>query len=87
MVENAFGILSAKWYIFHRPMETKVSTSIIVVKAACVLHNFLIERNFEHINYPVEEQREHGFENFLPNRVSRIKNSRIRTLARIRTLC
>ncbi|KAI5636938.1 DDE superfamily endonuclease domain-containing protein [Phthorimaea operculella] len=67
VVENAFGILSAKWYIFHRPMETKVTTSITVVNAACVLHNFLIERNSEHVNYPVEEQREHEFEDLLPN--------------------
>lgn len=41
VVENAFGILSAKWYILHRPMGTKVSTSIIVVKAAlCITQLF-----------------------------------------------
>ncbi|CAK1600108.1 unnamed protein product [Parnassius mnemosyne] len=67
VVENAFGILSSKWYIFHRPMETKVTTSITVVKAACVLHNFLIERKAEHINNPIEEQFEHALEDFSLN--------------------
>lgn len=41
VVENAFGILAQKWRIFYRPMETKVSTSILIVNTACVLHNFL----------------------------------------------
>lgn len=38
VVENAFGILARKWRIFYRPLETKLKTSIAIVKAACVLH-------------------------------------------------
>ncbi|XP_050497834.1 uncharacterized protein LOC126878998 [Diabrotica virgifera virgifera] len=41
VVENAFGILAQKWRIFYRPMETKIDTSILIVKTACILHNFL----------------------------------------------
>ena len=41
VVENAFGILVQKWRIFLRPIATKVETTILTVKTACVLHNFL----------------------------------------------
>nr|XP_022902634.1 protein ALP1-like [Onthophagus taurus]XP_022911228.1 protein ALP1-like [Onthophagus taurus] len=41
VVENAFGILSQKWRIFLKPITTKVETTILIIKTACVLHNFL----------------------------------------------
>jgi len=41
VVENAFGILAQKWRIFLRPIETKVEKTILIVKTACILHNFL----------------------------------------------
>lgn len=41
IVENAFGILAQKWRIFYRPIELSVGTTILLVKTACVLHNFL----------------------------------------------
>lgn len=41
VVENAFGILVQKWRIFLRPIPTKVETTILIVKTACILHNFL----------------------------------------------
>ena len=44
-VECAFGILSNKWRIFHRPLNLKYSNCISVIKAACVLHNFVRERD------------------------------------------
>lgn len=45
VVENAFGILAQKWRIFLRPIETETSTTIVIVRAACVLHNYLITKN------------------------------------------
>lgn len=41
VVENAFGILTQKWRIFLRPIESDVHTTVHVVKAACCLHNFI----------------------------------------------
>lgn len=40
-VECAFGILSSRFRVFRRPFESKVDTVRNVVKAACVLHNYL----------------------------------------------
>lgn len=49
-VECAFGILANKWRIFHRPLDVSVDFADIVVKACCILHNFVRRRdgyNFE----------------------------------------
>lgn len=61
VVENCFGILAQKWRIFHRPMEAKRSTLTVIVKAACILHNYL-RSNSRNVHYdntlltPVTEQ-------------------------------
>lgn len=41
VVENVFGILTQKWRIFLRPIESDIQTTVHVVKAACCLHNFI----------------------------------------------
>jgi hypothetical protein len=41
IVENAFGILAARWRIYHRTIEQTPRTVDEIVKATCVLHNFL----------------------------------------------
>lgn len=40
-VECAFGILASRFRVFRTPFEIKVESVINVVKAACVLHNYL----------------------------------------------
>lgn len=40
-VECAFGILSNKWRIFHRPIDIGVDVADIIIQACCVLHNFV----------------------------------------------
>lgn len=44
VVENAFGILAQKWRVFYRPIEVKVETVISIVKATCLLHNFVRDK-------------------------------------------
>ena len=41
VVENAFGVLSARWRVFHTRIAIQPRNAVQVVKAACVLHNYL----------------------------------------------
>nr|XP_022907220.1 protein ANTAGONIST OF LIKE HETEROCHROMATIN PROTEIN 1-like [Onthophagus taurus] len=40
-VDCAFGILASRFRVFRRPFESKIDTLTDVVKAACVLYNYL----------------------------------------------
>lgn len=42
VVENAFGIMARKWRIFHVPMNADLKLIDSIIKAACVLHNYLL---------------------------------------------
>lgn len=44
VVENAFGILSAKFRVFRAPIALKLSTTRSIVLACVCLHNFLLEK-------------------------------------------
>lgn len=44
-VECAFGIMANKWRILHRPIDTAYDLTIDIVKACCVLHNFVTEHD------------------------------------------
>ena len=41
IVENAFGILSSRWRVFHTRIMLEAENVNKVIMAACVLHNFL----------------------------------------------
>lgn len=45
IVENAFGILAARWRIFQRTIQQEPETVDEIVKATCVLHNFLVRQS------------------------------------------
>lgn len=41
IVENAFGILAARWRVFHTKLAVGPELVTSIVKSTCVLHNFL----------------------------------------------
>jgi len=45
VVENSFGILASKWRVFQNEISGNVNHVIGYIKAAVVLHNFLIYTN------------------------------------------
>lgn len=45
IIENAFGILCARFRILMRPLELDVANAMEVVRACIALHNFLISSN------------------------------------------
>lgn len=40
-----FKILSNKWRIFHRTLNVKLDLAQIIIKACCILHNFVRVRD------------------------------------------
>lgn len=44
-VECTFGIFANKWRIFHRPLDVAMESAIDIVKACCLLHNFVRNRD------------------------------------------
>ncbi|KAK9674658.1 DDE superfamily endonuclease [Popillia japonica] len=58
-IECSFGILTNKWRIFHRPLNVNAAFAADLIKACCVLHNFVRKRD----GFRYEETLEiHGFE-------------------------
>ena len=41
IVENTFGILAQRWRLLNRHIQLKEQNVVQVIKACCVLHNFL----------------------------------------------
>ena len=41
IIENCFGILVARWRVFHGPIKGCVETVEAITQAACILHNYL----------------------------------------------
>lgn len=58
-VECAFGILTNKWRILNRALDVSITLSIDIVKACCILHNFVRKRDGHHIR---EEDFSHNLE-------------------------
>lgn len=62
-MENAFGIMAARWRILLRTINLLPANVDFVVKATCILHNFLLD----HKAYPEDYyDREDAFGNHVP---------------------
>jgi hypothetical protein len=45
MVECVFGILASKWHIFYCPIDVGVEFCDSIVKASCVLNNYVRQKD------------------------------------------
>lgn len=71
VVENAFGILSARWRVFRTVIQVQPNSVDKIVLAACCLHNMLC-RSHDYDNYLDDMNEENaigeGLENIEPLR-------------------
>lgn len=51
VVENAFGILVARWRILQKPIALKVNTVEKIVQAITCLHNYILSTNLQNNYY------------------------------------
>lgn len=59
VVENAFGVMAARWRILHRPIAGDEELRNGIVQAAVCLHNFLMGNNhYRHPEFIDREDRE-----------------------------
>ncbi|XP_018358447.1 PREDICTED: uncharacterized protein LOC108758142 [Trachymyrmex cornetzi] len=60
IVENAFGILVARWRILQKPIAQKLSTVEKILQAITCLHNYIISTNLNDNNYLHDEMIDKG---------------------------
>lgn len=46
VVENAFGILTSRWRIYQKPINTSLETVDVIIKVTICLHNLLMNESF-----------------------------------------
>ncbi|KAK4884851.1 hypothetical protein RN001_001122 [Aquatica leii] len=56
IVENAFGILAARFRIFRKPICVAEETAVKIVKANCALHNWIRKTNSINDNITVDTE-------------------------------
>lgn len=74
-VECAFGLLASRFRVFRKPFEIKVDTVDKVVKAACVLHNYL---RGQAVCGGAENDNENEFEDMPANQLLPLQSSKSR---------
>lgn len=72
MVECTFGILANKWRVFHRPIDVNINFCIRIIKACCVLHNYV--RTKDGVQF-IDTLYECPMENFTVNENNRGRNN------------
>lgn len=58
IIENVFGILAARFRIFHTAINLKLETTEMVTLCCCILHNFLRIKCCDYIPSEVVDQEE-----------------------------
>uniref|UniRef100_A0A1Y1LDP2 DDE Tnp4 domain-containing protein n=1 Tax=Photinus pyralis TaxID=7054 RepID=A0A1Y1LDP2_PHOPY len=58
IIENVFGILVARFRIFHTDINLKLETTEIVTLCCCILHNFLCIKSSNHYIPPESTDQE-----------------------------
>lgn len=64
IVENAFGILSARFRVFRRPIYLDADKTKRITLACSALHNFLIEKSSSYVSSLVDDA-----ENLIPDEI------------------
>lgn len=54
-IECTFGILTAKWRLLNKAIETKVEKAEKIIKCMCLLHNIIIDKENITLNQRVVE--------------------------------
>lgn len=74
-IECTFGILANKWRIFHRPINVNIKLAVSIVKACCILHNFVRERHGVNFEQTLHAQHDEGLEDIPRGPVQRASRS------------
>lgn len=67
-VECTFGIMANKWRIFHRPLDTKLVLCDYIVKACCILHNFVRKYDGKELQETLFQWKHSELQNLHPTR-------------------
>jgi len=59
VVENSFGILAARWRIYHTTIDAKLDLIKLIVRSTVILHNFLMKQK-DLINLTIDKETESG---------------------------
>ena len=60
IVENAFGILAARWRVYHRVIDQRPNTVDEVIKATCVLHNYFSTSGSQYMRHDDVDRDSNG---------------------------
>ncbi|KPJ19550.1 hypothetical protein RR48_05936, partial [Papilio machaon] len=44
-IDVAFGVLTNKWHIFNKSLETNTKHAVLIIKATCLLHNIVVDKD------------------------------------------
>lgn len=80
VVESSFGILTARWQIYRRPIIASVNLSRKIVQATCCLHNFIINEKDSSNRYystvtPAYTFTQEAFQDYINETHSSCKNA------------